>query len=289
MSISGVRARSNTVQKVRDFLLAEGFEEITPQLSAKNVPNEPTILPIRLSNSLYLNTSPEAALKKAMAAGFGNVFTIANTFRDLEGSGPWHSHEFLMAEWYQQNTTWNEQMEFTQRVIEGEITKLWPKISWLTLWKEYSKTDLLDLFTDQAMMSYTEKLGYNTDGASWEQLFNQVADNLVVPHLPKEPFFLVDYPARISPLARPQNDNPDMAERFELYIKGIEIANGNTESFDSKAIRKVFEESKTERPVDEDFLGSIKKLENQKWSGVGLGIDRLAAITQSLPLQELFL
>jgi lysyl-tRNA synthetase class 2 len=287
MSLKGIQIRTKTVQMVRERLLAEGFIEIIPQLSSINVPNEPTIYPVKLSNDSYLNTSPEAYLKQVMIQDSGNIFAFANTFRDLEGSGPWHQPEFLMVEWYQKDTTWLEQMDLTQKVIEGDVLKPWLRLSWINIWQEYTQTDLEKAITDKAMMKFCYKIGYRTEGATWEQLFNQVADNLIVPHLPKVPFFLIDYPARISPLAKVQPKRKYLAERFELYLDGIEVANGNTESFHEAKIRQIFVANTNNRPVDEEFLNSIKSLSGQQWAGVGLGIDRLGAIQNRIEMIEI--
>jgi len=127
---------------------------------------------------------------------------------------------------------------------------------------------------------------YQTKGASWEQLFNQLFLNEIEPHLEKTPLFITDYPSIISPLCKPKNNNPDIADRFELYINGIEIANGNAESSDADSVRRLFLEEQTFRqknslpcpPLDNDFLASLINLEQHRVCGVGLGVDRLAMV-----------
>ena len=193
-----------------------------------------------------------------MANGIGNCFMIAPAFRNMEGSGRWHQPEFLIVEWYQKDIDWIEQIKFTQILVEKILDlkpETWPRLSWEDLWRKYVKIDLKEICESDSF-EWARKRGYIIEDATWEQIFNQVSDNEIVRHFSKTPFFVIDYPARISPLAKPQAKKPWLAERFELYLKGVEIANGNSE------------------------------LMEQKWAGVGLGIDRLVALTEGISVKE---
>ncbi|MDO8609982.1 MAG: amino acid--tRNA ligase-related protein, partial [bacterium] len=101
-----------------------------------------------------------------------------------------------------------------------------------------------------------------------------------------KPFFLIDFPSKISLLCKPQNKNPLLAERFEFYIAGMELGNGNTENTDSNMIRKNFEKEKQKRNeqkiissnIDEKFLNAIHKMNSKSYAGIGVGVDRLTLL-----------
>jgi elongation factor P--beta-lysine ligase len=282
MSLDGVRLRSKVIRAVRTHLNKQGFEEIEPQLFSSADTLEPTIYPFKVGDH-YLPTSPESFLKQAMAAGIGDCFAVSHAFRNLEGQGRHHHPEFVMAEWYQHHVDYHQMIAFTQQLV-GSILSLprasWPILSWRHLWQQSFSHSLDELMNDQSMINFAKKLGYTTKNATWEQLFNQLADNQIVPGFSQEPFFLIDYPAKISPLAKPRQDLPEYAQRFELFINKLELANGNTESFDLAAIVPVMESEKQRRGGDlnHQFIDSLKQMCGQTWSGVGLGIDRLTMI-----------
>lgn len=277
MSVSGLKIRSETVNKLRQTLQRLGFTEVEPQYLSEAVPAEPTIYPFVTKNNLFLTTSPEAYLKRAMAAGLGNCFAISHAFRDQEGKNDLHNPEFLLAEWYIKDAGLQEIINSVEEIVAEmlNLEKGFPRLSWLKFWPELPK-----LIGDKAMINFAKKHGYSTKGATWEQLFYQYADNEIRKKFPSGQFFLTDFPTRISRLAKPQSEDPDFCERFELLINGIEIADGNVEYFDEKAIRSILsrEAKKRKAPTDEKFLAAIRALEGQKWAGVGLGVDRLAMI-----------
>lgn len=284
MSLNGLIARTAAIAQVRHFLSSHGFAELEPQLLAPADTLEPNLYPFQVGES-YLSTSPEAFLKQAIAAGFGNCFAIAHVFRHLEGEGRLHSPEFIMAEWYQAGATYRSMISLTQQLVNAVLslsTQPWPILSWKTLWQQTFSTPLDDVIDDKSMVQFARQLDLTTTNATWEQLFTQITDIYVVPHFPPHPFFLIDYPAKISPLAQPVDNNPNYAERFELFIHGIELANGNTERFDAAAIQTVMVSEQRLRPhpspLHQPLLRALKRLEGQTWSGVGLGIDRLAML-----------
>lgn len=284
MSLKGLLLRAQVINQVRQYLRNHHFNELEPQLLAPADTLEPTIYPFKVGD-YYLPTSPEAFLKQAMAAGIGNCFAISHVFRALEGEGRLHSPEFIMVEWYAQNTSYLDQIRFTQNLVSTIIPNLpqtWATISWKQLWQQHLQVNLDDLLEDNCMIQFAIKLGLSTHNATWEQLFHQIADIYLVKHFPRQPFFLLDYPAKISPLAKTCSDNPGYAQRFELFIHGIELANGNTESFDVATIQSVMESEQQARsnpsPLYHQFLTALSTLKHQTWSGVGLGLDRLAML-----------
>lgn len=115
------------------------------------------------------------------------------------------------------------------------------------LWKKHLGISIADITSDDQIEQFAQRKGYTTQHATWEQLFNQIFLNEIEPHLPHEPFFLIDFPARISPLCKPREDVPHLAQRFELYIAGIEIGNGDHEETDSAKVQTIFEQERAVR------------------------------------------
>jgi len=293
MSLAGIRARNKIVNQLREILLKRGYEEFIPQLASETIPMEPTIYPFRVQNR-FLATSPERFLKNAMAAGSNNCFAISYAFRCQEDQNELHALEFLMLEWYTKNSDWLECMELCEEVVSEVLnlpkTITWPRLSIRQLWQKYTGADLKKLIVDSEMTDFARGKGYSVENSTWEQLFYQIYFNDIEPHVSVQPTFLIDFPTRISRLAKPQEETPDFSQRFELLVNKIELADGNSEYFDEKAIRKMMEyeyqkrreENKNPHPIDEHFLQSLDKLAGQKWSGIGLGVDRLAMLASGI-------
>jgi lysyl-tRNA synthetase class 2 len=156
-----------------------------------------------------------------------------------------------------------------------------PRISLNTLFKEKVGKSLEELIShDKLMREVAEEKGYATEGATWEELYNQLFVNEIESTFSLRPFFLVDFPAQTSPLCKVQKDNSLFAERFELYIHKIEIGNGNTENTDTTDIRNKFavQSKKTGLPIDEEFLASLESMKTNSYAGIGMGIDRLTML-----------
>lgn len=226
-----------------------------------------------------------------LAQGIGNCFAISKSFRNYERLGSLHNHEFIMLEWYRKDSSYTrimEELESLLRNINSQMKKIisipedsFPRISLNTLFKEKCGITLEELLTNEKkILKIAGAKGYKTDKATWEELYDQLFVNEIEISFAKVPFFLVDFPTRISPLCKPQKGKPFLAERFELYMNGIEIANGNTEKTNEKEIRTVFEveQAKTKLPMDDEFLDSIDIMKDNEYAGVGLGVDRLTML-----------
>ncbi|MBI3366215.1 hypothetical protein HY041_01130, partial [Candidatus Roizmanbacteria bacterium] len=270
------------------FFQEQGFHEfITPILNA-SIPLEPNIFPFKTQwkssqerINFYLPTSPEKNLKEMLALGTDNCFSIGHSFRNLEAAGPLHSPEFLMLEWYRKNADYEDIMDDTQKLlvsinqlIDTYSSKNWKRLSLERLFFFFFFIPFQKFVTnDKVIVEYAKAKGYETKKASWNQLYDQIFVNEIEPHLPKTPCFLIDFPSRISPLCKPKKNEPYLAERFELYINRIELANGNTENTDIQSVKK-----RLRRPLDHDFLGSLNKMKVASYAGVGLGVDRLTML-----------
>ena len=315
MDIKLVIYKELVIKTIRDYLYQRGFHEVVVPTLQSSVPLEPNIYPFttmwnttRASQKMFLSTSPESALKKYIADGGGDCFAIAPAFRNFEDTSPTRLPEFLMLEWYQLNATHKDIMDETQQFIDHtskqcifnktpvSLGASWPRFTMTELFQKHVGVPLQELINDKNMVTLATQKGYSTIGASWEQLFNQIFLNEVEPKLSLKPCFITDYPSKISPLCKPITDDADFAERFELYINRLEIANGNTENTDAESVRKTFLEEQKQRktkslvspPVDELFLESIKSLKTKRVGGVGLGIDRLVMVLSKARNVHLF-
>jgi len=294
----------STVKLLRKFFDDLMFHEVITPVLFKAIPAEPTLYAFSTewgNEKFYLPTSPEAYLKKVLATGAGNCYSIAHTFRNLEATGNLHSPEFLMLEWYRENSTYTDIMRDITNLLKFLVEhtpscklKLAgdndiKKIRMSSLFKEYLGVTSIEDYTDNELKSLAESKNINTEGLpTWEQLFNQLFLNFIEPNLPTEPFFLVDFPAKISPLCKPSLTNPNIAERFELYINRIELANGCTEPTDYKFLQKVFEDEIQYRelnnlpkaPIDYEFVKAVKiaKEKGLNLAGVGMGVERVSML-----------
>lgn len=324
MNLKPIFLREEIIKSIRQFFYARNFHEAVIPVLNTALPLEQNIYAFKAiwntgkgDRNFYLSTSPEARLKKLIAWGIGNCFAIGHTFRNLEDSGNIHSPEFLMLEWYRENATYRDIMREARALIlsiykafckstsckecrDGiNFHNKWKVFSMVDLFKKYAKWDLEELCHAESVSASGKILkpaltrrgrrvqdDYNIKGATWEQIFNQIFLNEVEAKLPREPFFLTDYPAKISPLCAKRHDKPYLAERFELYIDGKEIANGNTENTDVEdVIRSMKKEEKFRKkmgilspPIDMEFIESLRKMHGKSYAGIGLGIDRLAMV-----------
>jgi lysyl-tRNA synthetase class 2 len=301
--------KERLIKLIRQFFWEQDFVEIQTPVLNHGLPLEPNLYAFQTdwqtmagTKPLYLSTSPEAALKKMLAQGLEKVFAIGHSFRNQEPADTEHNPEFLMLEWYRADadyqdimadiktliTTVFEQLQLTQPAKRLQLHQDWPVYSLDQLFAEKTGYNLKQLQPLSAIKDLAKSLNYETAGATWEQLFNQIFMNRVEPNLGLAPFFLVDFPAKISPLCQPKSNRPHLAERFEFYLDGLEIANGNSEQTDPQIIQQHFEQEQQYRrqhnlpaaPLDQDFIQALSKLHQsgRTYAGVGLGVERLAMI-----------
>jgi len=309
-----------TIQALRNFFIDKNFHEIdTPTLLSK-IPIEPNLYPLKTiwtqkNKTFYLPTSPESSLKKLIAKGVGDCFTISKVFRDLEDIGPTHNLEFSMLEWYEMNKNYKDIAQTTQKLVLDvyhkilkkqnknitniltyqcqtiDLTSPWHSFTLQLLFKDYANIDLSQNPTTDKIIASAASKGYNTDGiTTWEPLYTQIFINEIESKLPQDkPVIIFDYPTQLSPLCIPCPDSPGFSQRFEFYIGGMEIGNAYTETTDSNILQQNFEtETKFRQennlpfhPYDQDFIDSCAKM--PPCAGIGLGIDRLAMLFADTP------
>ena len=244
--------REEIIKTIRSFFYKQKFHEVIPDILNDTLPSEPNLTPFSTiwktqgsEKTYFLPMSPERSIKKMLTQGIGNCFAISKSFRNLERSGSLHQPEFLMLEWYRENAVYTDIMTDVEKLFTNfGFKKNWPVLSLKKLFQKYLGLDLEKTIANDKLFL-----------EDYDQLFV----NEIESKLPKTPLFLVDFPAKISPLCKPQKNNPLFAERFECYVNGIEIGNGNTENTDTKSVQKIFEQEqkRTNLPVDEEFLNSL--------------------------------
>jgi elongation factor P--beta-lysine ligase len=304
-----------TIQSIRNFFIDKDFHEVdTPTLLSK-IPIEPNLYPLKTKwvqkdLTFYLPTSPESALKRVIAQGIGNCFTIAKVFRDLEDIGPTHNLEFSMLEWYEMNKNYKDITKTTKKLIlyslhliqkklklpqtdlivyqdkKINLNDNWYQFTLKELFQKYAHMDLSKNLTTHQIITTAKSKGYNIDGiTTWEPLYTQIFINEIESKLPQDkPVVIFDYPTQISPLCQKCPNSLGFSQRFEFYIGGMEIGNAYTELTDSKTLKDNFDtETKFRKennlpihPYDKQFIKSCSQL--PLCAGIGLGVDRLAML-----------
>lgn len=273
-----LKIRARTVQAVRAFFIEEDYLEIdTPCRIPAPAPEQ--YIDAQISGSWYLQTSPELCMKRLLAARYPRIFQICKCFRQNE-RGSKHLPELTMLEWYTLGTDYFDMMTQTEDLVGYVVENInfnhhliyqGNKIDLKKPWPKISVSEAFDRFTSSTL-----------ENALSEDLFDEIMTAEIEPNLGrKTPVFLYDYPAYFTPLAMKTPDNPSLAQRFELYIAGIELCNAYTELTDPKEQRERFEIEQKKRdslgkriyPMPEKFLESLEFIPGA--SGNALGIDRL--------------
>ena len=272
-----LEARARIVQTIRAFFIAEGFLEVeTPQRIPVNAP-ELHIDAVR-SGAWSLHTSPELCMKRLLAAGYPRIFQICRVWREAE-RGERHLPEFTLLEWYRTDADYLTLMDDCEALLRFLVPAgvLQVQGGEIALAGPWERITLADAFAAYASLPLGEALAAGR--------FDEILTSEVEPRLGQErPTFLYDYPAELAALARRKADAPEIAERFELYIAGIEVANAFSELTDPEEQRQRFlaEEAarqvqgKTPLPLPEKFLAELVNLPTS--AGIALGVDRLVML-----------
>jgi lysyl-tRNA synthetase class 2 len=292
-TIDSLRHRAQVYRQIREFFeQREVFEVDTPQLSA-STNTDPQIASIRVphkAESLYLQTSPEFAMKRLLAAGSGSIYQICHAFREAE-SGRRHHPEFTLLEWYRSGFDYQALMDEIEQLIDELSGKSneFQRISYRELFIEYAGIDCLNIELTQ-LRSRCEELvaGTNSNELDFDQCLDLLLSLVVSPQL-RGYLFIYDYPRSQAALARLSPQNPLLAERFELFHNDLELANGFSELTDAGQQRLRFEQDNHLRalrglrqyPLDENLLAALEA-GLPDCAGVALGLDRLLMVLLGL-------
>jgi len=294
-----LKERARILLDIRKFFNARGYLEVeTPALQASPC-LEPHIRAFR-AGEMYLHTSPEFAMKKLLVAGLPKIYQLAKVFRD-EAPSRLHSPEFTLLEWYQTGLEYRAMMQETTELIralakkkiafggrECDPERPWEIITVVDALKKYAGVDIeKNLGSLEHLRAGAARLGvYVSPHDDWENALLKILMDKVEPHLGSPaPAILCDYPASMAALSRPKPEDPRFAERFEVYICGIELANAFGELTDAKMQHERFLQAVVLRreiygddyPVDEDFLKALS-FGLPPCSGNALGVDRLVML-----------
>jgi len=291
--------RSAIVTTIREFLTSRGFLEVeTPMMQtiAGGAAAKPFITHHNsLDLDLFLRIAPELFLKRLLVGGMEKVFEINRNFRN-EGLSRQHNPEFTMLELYQAYADYNVMMDLTERVISLLVEKFcpetniqfadltidfsgpWRKVTYAELLKEHSGCDIDDI---KAIRKKARELEIDEADMDDVVVVNEVFEATVEGNL-INPTFVIDYPAELCPLTKRKKDDPKYAERFELFIGKMELANAYTELNDPAVQEENFRiqlrgQEETMATMDMDFVTALK-YGMPSAGGLGIGIDRLVMV-----------
>jgi lysyl-tRNA synthetase class 2 len=291
-----LRLRAELLAKIRRFFAERDVLEVeTPCLSRSAVcaPHLHSLaaniqLPDEAeSRTYYLNTSPEFAMKRLLAAGSGPIYQIARVFRDGE-RGAWHNPEFTMLEWYRPGFSYHQLMDEVEDLVNALLGNIrCERRTYAELFQEHLHIDPHRVELEQLAAS-AKQCGLNTDGnesLSRDDYLDLILSHALAPKIKHNYMFLLDFPVNQAALARIRPGNPPVAERFELVINGMEIANGFQELTDADEQAARFDAELRERqerglpaiPVDGDLLAALEH-GLPECAGVALGFDRLVML-----------
>jgi len=305
--------RAKIIQGIRQFFIDQGFIEVETPYLVPSPGMEPHLSALEVfctrpngeKFKRYLHTSPEYAMKKLLGEGWDKIFQICRVFRDEEISAS-HQIEFTMLEWYRTKADYFQIMEdcenliaylgqkilgrpnFSYQGIRLDFTPPFRRLRVAEAMRFYGQVDIEKNRDKESLFQEALRKGYSCgpqEEYSYDDIFFKIFLDKVEPNLgfPK-PTILYDYPAHMAALARLKPNNPLWAERFELYIAGLELANAFSELVDPEEQRRRFIEEQKLRarmgkpvyPIDEELLQALAHLPSA--AGIALGIDRLLMI-----------
>lgn len=307
LSWEALRARARILEGIRGYFRDRGFLEVDPPI-AQAYPNiDPNVFPVTIADAagraarFYLHTSPELSMKKLLAAGSGDIFYLGKVFRDREGS-PLHSPEFTMLEWYRVGGN----AEAVMSDVEGLVRDLARSICGGSVLRHdgrrvpiggpWARRELDDAFRELLGAGMNDEAGLRgalaargaRPGADepWEDLFFRALIDAVEPALAaRGACFLTGYPTAFGAMARRRPGRPEVSERFEGFVAGVELVNGYEELTDpaeqEERLRSLADRHRRATgetlPVDPGFLEALRR-GLPPCAGAALGVDRLVML-----------
>ena len=312
------RKRSRIVSLIREYMLDSDYLEVeTPMMH--QIAGGATAKPFvthhnTLKMDLFLRIAPELYLKRLVVGGFDRVFEINRNFRN-EGISIQHNPEFTMMEFYRAYATYNDLMDFTEELIchvadkvcgslvipygekDVDLTPPWDRLTLKESIVKYGAVEMDVLEDREKSLAYAKKLGLELDGRIGHgKLLAEIFDEVVEPKL-WQPTFITEYPTEISPLSRKNDQNPDVVDRFELFIVGRELANAFSELNNPLDQKERFLQQLEEKAagdeeaheMDEDYIRALE-YGLPPTAGEGIGIDRLVMLlTNSASIRDVIL
>ena len=298
--------RSQIIKEIRDFFTNHGFIEVeTPMMHSLvgGAAAKPFITHHNaLDMSLYLRIAPELYLKRLVVGGIERVFELNRNFRN-EGVDTKHNPEFTMIEWYIAYADYNILMDMIEELVTNlakkinnsekleygnltiDLTRPWARLTMAQAIEKYGNISQDEISTYEKAKQVAQNLKITID-ASWGQgrivseIFEAVAEEKLI-----NPTFIIDYPKEISPLSKSKEDNPELTDRFELFVAGMELSNGFNELNDPIDQKERFQKQVDSRNagdeeacmMDEDYIRALE-YGLPPTAGAGMGIDRLVML-----------
>ncbi|OPY64865.1 MAG: Lysine--tRNA ligase [Syntrophorhabdaceae bacterium PtaU1.Bin034] len=306
--------RAKIIEYIRSFLVNRDYVEVeTPMMQI--LPGGAVAKPFKthhnaLGLDLYLRIAPELYLKRLIVGGLERVFEINRNFRN-EGISVRHNPEFTMLEFYQAYATYEDLIDLTEEMVSSLVMKLfgsntvvfngreinfgrpWKRITMEQALIEYGEFDPAIADDIERLKAYGKELGIEDIGKMPKgkvitEIFERLCEDKLV-----QPTFITQYPVEVSPLAKRSKERPEVTERFELYMSGMEIANGFNELNDPADQKARFLEQLKEKEegaaMDEDYINALE-YGLPPTAGEGIGIDRLTMLlTDSQSIREVIL
>lgn len=297
-TIKTLQKRAEIITRIRQFFAARQVLEVDTPLLCHGTVTDPHVIGIPAifkemgsdqQQIMYLQTSPEYAMKRLLAAGSGPIYQICKAFRQGE-VGKIHNPEFTMLEWYRpdfdHHALMDEMDEFLMATLH--ITTTAERWSYAQAFKNYLEIDPQQVHTDELQKLMVKKEIVLSSSAihSKDDYLDLLFNHCIEPFIGHDrPLFLYDFPASQAALAKIHPSNPAVAARFEVYFKGVELANGYYELLDAEEHRKRFTNDLAYRaqhgiphvPIDHFFLTALEH-GIPDCAGVALGIDRLVML-----------
>ena len=329
--------REKVIDAIRSYFKSHGFHEAEVPLLLPAPSTEPflEVFKTELKDDqgnkwdAFLPSSPEFALKKLLSAGSGSIFSITKSFRNGEGRSSRHNPEFTILEWYHTPGDYmdiardfEELLLFINKKLnhstitpldhliyqgkEYDLSSPWEKITVTEAFQKYAGIDTETMLDETKLKAKGKEKGYQVnEKTTWEEIWNQIIANEVEPKLGQNgPTILYDYPVSQAALSKKKVDDPRFAERFEVFMAGLELGNCFSELTDwkeqkSRCLADLAERKnlgRTEFPMDTDFIDAIK-MGMPETGGIAVGVDRLVALfadsldiadTLFFPVSEMF-
>jgi lysyl-tRNA synthetase class 2 len=287
--INTLKLRAQIFSAIRSFFAERNIVEVETPLMCRAPVTDPFLEALSLeynNDTWYLQTSPEYAMKRLLCAGSGSIYQLCKAFRKDE-SGRLHNAEFTMLEWYHldfnHHNLMNEMDDFLQAVIQTKPAK---RFSYQNLFEIYLNINphiILESELKRVVTEYCGEIKYSLDK---DDYLNLLMTHVIEPKLDKDyPIFIYDYPPSQAALSKIRQDKFPVGERFEVYLNGVELANGYHELRNAKEQKIRFNQDLEKRkklnlpmvPIDNYLLSALEQgLPN--CAGVALGIDRLIMI-----------
>jgi len=281
-SVATLKQRAAIIAKIRKFFFDRNVLEVETPLLCESTVTSPHIQSISTRENLYLQTSPEYAMKRLLAAGSGCIFQICKAFR-AEEQGRLHNNEFTMLEWYRLNFNHHDLMNEVDELLQTILnTAPAQKFSYEEIFEKYLQINPHSISTPDLFDEVKNKININ-ESLPRDEYLNLLMTHCIEPHLGFDvPCMIYDFPASMAALAKIRTEKFAVASRFEVYVRGIELANGFHELQSASEQRKRFEAENQFRninnlplvSIDEKLLAALDS-GLPDCAGVALGLDRL--------------